>query len=433
LPWWLTLTVTGLLALFVRLYYVGTAYVDHPLRGDAIQYFAYALNLADHHVFSMAAPDGVLRPDSFRDPGYPAFLALMVSIFGRGQGFYDAVLNLQAILGAATVTMYTVLAKRWMNAGAAAAVGLLLALWPHTITLAGYLLSETLLGFLVAGALLGVEFALAQASPLVGLAAGLIASAAALTNAVVAPVVPLFALICLWRQRAERPIWTAVLLASLLPVLAWNARNMALPPDATASDRIAMNLVQGSWPEYHDAWVGMVRDHDPTASEIMRRIDGEYALMHQNPRKGLASVWARVADRPNYYAAWYARKPLELWGWSIGIGAGDFYVFPTFNSPLSGYGLLRVTSDLFFLVHPLLLLLSACGAIAALLQLRARPAALLLSVAVAGFVTAVFTALQADARYATPYRGIECLLAVFGAWSAGRYMSHRRRAAHPKS
>lgn len=95
---WMAMAGIGLLALLIRLAYVRTAIVDHPLRGDTLQYFAYALNLIDHHTFSLAPPGQTPVPDSFRDPGYPSFLAALSVYFGREQAFYLATLDIQCIL-----------------------------------------------------------------------------------------------------------------------------------------------------------------------------------------------------------------------------------------------------------------------------------------------------------------------------------------------
>lgn len=413
---WYALGAVALIALWVRLYYVHTAVVDHPLRGDTRQYFAYALNLVDHHVFSSVAPgQGIPLPDTFRDPGYPAFLALLVMLFGREQGFYGATLDVQAVLSAATVVIYMVLARRWMGVRAALVVGLGMAFWPHAITLAGVVLSETLMGFLVASGLLLLELALARPSTSGAIEAGGLFALAALTNATLAPAVPLFALIAAWRDASRRRFWTTLLLAAMLPLGAWALRGAGLPADQSAGNRVAMNFVQGSWPEYHRAWIAAING-DNAATETMARIDGEYSLLQANRADGMRVIRERLAANPARYVAWYASKPAELWGWSIGIGDGDIYVFPTIHSPLSSAGLLKASTDLLFLIHPLLLIL-AIGGLAATLLTPHRHPALLAAAIIAMTITAICTVLQADARYSTPYRGIEWVLIVAGGLS----------------
>jgi hypothetical protein len=410
--WW-GIFGLSLLALLVRLIYVRTAVVDHPLRGDTLQYFAYALNLVDHHTFSMTQPGLASTPDSFRDPGYPSFLALLILVFGREQAFYLTALDIQCVLSAATVGIYALLVRRWSGMTAAVIVGCGLAVWPHMVSMSGYVLSETLLGFLFACALLSLQSACDRNSRVGGTGAGLLFAAAALTNAVLTPLVPLFASIAAWRDPARRGLWIAVLIAATLPSAAWIARSAALPAEQTASNRASMNFAQGSWPEYHVVWAPAILG-DPAARAVLNAIDADTRRMASMPRQGLSAIFERLRSRPGHYLLWYLSKPVELWGWSIGIGAGDIYPFPTFNSPLSGTGPLGVVALLMAELNPFLMLFALVGTIAIAISPRRHSPPLVLAAWGIIFVSAVFAVLQSDARYATPYRGTEWALAVTG-------------------
>ncbi|MGA7437416.1 MAG: hypothetical protein WBW32_04710 [Luteibacter sp.] len=406
-----SILIIAIIAVSVRLFYVHTAVVDHPLRGDTVQYFAYALNLADHHIFSLAPAGQPVLPDGFRDPGYPAFLAVLVAIFGREQTFYLATLNLQATLSAMTVVIYTLLTRRWLGQRAAIAVGLGLTFWPHTITLAGYVLSETLMGFLVATGLWLTQYATERRHWALFASAGACFALAALTNATFAPIPLVFAAIALWRDPPTRRAWAIFLIAAALPVALWTWRGASLPTGQSAGDRVVMNLVQGSWPEYHDAWRASLQG-DAGSAAIMEKIDSEYAIFHGNRLDGITAMASRMAAQPLRYAGWYLSKPVELWGWQIGIGMGDIYVFPTYNSPLSGKGFLRMTTDALFFASPFVLMLAIAGLAVLLVKRRRYPPALWLAATTAVVVTATFAVLQCDARYSTPYRGIEWVLAA---------------------
>lgn len=416
--WWVSAGLS-LLALFIRLVYVRTAIVDHPLRGDTLQYFAYALNLVDHHTFSLAQPGQVPTPDSFRDPGYPSLLALLILASGREQTFYLTTLDVQCVLSAATVGIYALLARRWSGMVAAVVVGCGLAVWPHMISMSGYVLSETLLGFLFACALALLQSACDHSSPMAGAGAGLLFAAAALTNAVLTPLVPIFAFIAVWRDPVRRGLWIAVLVTATIPSAAWVVRAATLPLEQTASGRMSMNFAQGSWPEYHVVW-GPAMTGDPGAKAALDVIDTDTRRMTSNPREGLQAILDRLKTRPGHYLLWYLSKPAELWGWSIGIGAGDLYPFPTFNSPLSSSGPLGVMSLVMAGLNPFLMVLAVTGILAIIVSPRRQPPALLLAAWAMVFVTAVFAALQSDARYSTPYRGAEWALAATGAMAVIR-------------
>jgi hypothetical protein len=127
----------------------------------------------------------------------------------------------------------------------------------------------------------------------------------------------------------------------------------------------------------------------------------------------MALVFQRFRSDPWTYVRWYLSKPLELWGWPIGIGQEDIYVFPTSNSPLSRGGLLTLTTNLCFFLSPFLMLLALAGLVLVLRPQSTAPAGLRAATCLAVLVTVIYCILQADARYATPFRGIQVSLAAF--------------------
>jgi len=415
-------------AFVVRVAYVRMAVVDDPLRGDAWQYFCYAWNLLKHGTFSLAGPSAtIVPPDSFRDPGYPAFFALLMALRGTGREVYDALLLAQCVLGAATVGLCMALARRWMGFAAACAVGILMACWPHLVGFAGYVLSETLLGFLLALAIWLLDTAARHSSRPLGAAAGVAFAAAALTNAIILPIVPLLAIVAAWKCRSQRALWLVVLVAFALPCAAWIARNATLPPASSASGRAAINVVQGAWPEYHAAAFRAIQLGDPQAKETMIAIDAETRTMLADPAAGMKRIADRFALRPLHYAAWYARKPALLWAWDVGVGQGDIYVFPTFHSLFEDNAAFHAWAGVCFVLNPMLALLALAGCVAAICS--SSPPAARWTAALLMMATLLFSLLQAEPRYAVPYRGPEVLMAVFGALSLHRWWVMRARPA----
>jgi len=418
-------------AFMLRYAYVRTAVVDDPLRGDAWQYFCYAWNLLNHGTFSLARPlSPVVTPDSFRDPGYPAFLAGLMALRGTGPAVYDAILFTQCVLGTATVGLCMSLARRYRGMAAAVATGVLLAFWPHLVGFAGYVLSETLLGFLIALALWLLDTSLRRRSIPLAAMAGLAFSAAALTNAVVLPMAPLLCALMLWKDVPRRRLWLALLLACALPPAAWTVRNAMLPPTTGASARASINLVQGAWPEYHQAAFDAIQRGDPQAQATMAAIDQESRAMQAGWTEGLPLLWRRLSADPWRYAGWYASKPALLWGWNVAVGQGDIYVFPTAHSLFEDSPVLHAWEGICYVLNPWIALLALIGTLDALLS-RNRPLALRWMAAVGILATLTFTLLQAEPRYAVPYRGIEILLAVSGArmlWQVWKHRSMRASA-----
>jgi len=402
-----------LFAFGVRYYYDLTAMVESPIRGDAVQYCAYAWNLANHGVFSMSRiGSGVPIPDSFRDPGFPVFLALLMKLVPDQDAWYGAVLIAQAILGALTVWLTMVAGKGWLPRPAIVTTGLLLAVWPHAVVMAGYLLSETLFSFLALSALACLAKA-AQSDGRVrhlwSLGAGLCFAAAGLTNAVFSPIGPIIAVVLAWKNAPHRKAWVGMLVFALLPILAWQARGMAIPASESAGHRALMNFVQGSWPEYHDAYAPAVAG-DLQARVTMKRIDDEYRNMTVDPHGGVATITRRFADSPGKYLAWYGSKPWLLWSWRVRMGQNDVYVFPTHDSPYDTQPVWRAVIALCVALNPLLFVLALSGIV--LVFVRPFPAPARVAAFILVFCSAVYTVLQAEPRYAAPLRPFEMLIAV---------------------
>jgi hypothetical protein len=410
----LGLALVCLLALGLRLWFVTAGSVqDAVQRSDSFAYVKYALNLAHSQVYSMSTPgSGPLLPDSFRDPGYPVFLAALLLLLGFTQKWYAAVLGLQAVLGALTAGLTVRIARRWLPAGAALGAGALVAIWPHNVAFTAFLLSETLCGFMLALALwLGCRAGEAGTRR-AWLGAGFAFGLAAMVNAVVTPLAPLLALLC-WRRRALAPALALALAggALLLPA-AWAVRGWSIEGGAVPG-RAVINLVQGSWPEYHQAYIGGLNG-DPHAREVLDAIAREQQLMQSAPRDGAAAIAARLRAEPGRYLAWYAGKPVLLWAWSIRMGWGDIYAYPVDHSIYLSNPLMPAVEALCFALNPVLFLLMAAAALLALLRPVPSGGAigLYIAAALAVLETLVYSVLQAEPRYSIPLRPFEMILAV---------------------
>jgi len=426
--WILLLAGIGLLAFVLRWYYVTHAIVDSPIRGDAIEYYSYAWNLLHHGVFSLAKPNvAQIVSDSFRDPGYPVFLAAWIGALEEFPDWYLSLLIGQAVLGALTVVLLMDAARGWLPPRWTGGAGVLMAIWPHSITIAGYVLSETLFGFLLALALYVLSVALRRSSTWLMAAAGLVFGMAALTNAVAIPLAPLLALLLWLMKRVPKRLLATLALAALLLPLCWMLRN-AHVGGASSGGRAAMNLVQGSWPEYHDSFYRNAMYGDAEARQNLEKMSAEYRLVQEHPAQGLGAIAQRMSAAPGRYIGWYLGKPVLLWDWNIRVGAGDIYVYPTPYSPFYDKLPLRVIVALCHALNPVLMLFMLIGWIAAWLRRRqAEPMAIVMA-ATAMFVTAVYSVLQAEPRYSIPFRGIELLLAAYGAWQLVGFAIARRAA-----
>lgn len=403
------------LALLVRWLFFFFAKVDYPIRGDVREYFLYGWNLLHHATLSAASPgSAMVVPDAFRPPGYPFFLAIGMAMFGEDTRAIGHIAVLQIVLSCTAIPLTVALARTWLSRQAALLCGLLVALWPHLVVFAGTLLAETLFGVLILAMLLLMRIAQRDGRPASAIAAGLVGGGAYLFNPVVLFFPPLLAILLLCRSQTRAALLLALAFFSVAGL--WEARNALQPLAAGGWNRAAMNLVEGSWPQYHAAYNS--RWVNPVSASIMAAINEEECLMVADPAAGLRKLSARLCSDPAYYLRWYLiKKPYSLWAWNVSIGWGDVYFLAVRDSPYDRNPVLRGIHTTFKAGNPLvfaLALLAAVGYVfrsvfASVKGTRQEP---WLAGVFFLYITAVHVVFQADPRYAVAYRPVEIVLAV---------------------
>ena len=430
---WLVLALT-LLALALRAAYFLGAQVPDAVRGDILDYWAYAWNLVHHGVFSHApAGPAPPPPDSWRGPGYPFFLSLCLRLAGEDAPRALAIAQwLQMGIGALLVPLTVALGRAWLPRNLALLAGLAVALWPHLVVFASTLRSETLFAFGLLPSWWLLSLAQQRDDWRLGLASGVVAGLGALVN----PVLMLFppVLAALLALRGQRRVALASFAAFALLAGAWSARNAGLPEQASAADRARTNLVQGSWPLMHAAMNDRFRNE--YAAGYFDNIEREVRAMNEDPAAGYRHLAERLSSNPADYAHWYLlAKPWLLWDWSVRVGWGDVYFLETYRSPFERVPVLRALHRSAKALNPLVFALALAAALyslGTLLRLRsASPEALArLQVALlCCYVTAVHTVLQAEPRYAIAYRPFELLLAVSALALVAQAWGRRRSRA----
>jgi 4-amino-4-deoxy-L-arabinose transferase-like glycosyltransferase len=429
--WWLTILILAAFASGIRFYYITHAMVFQPVylasvHGDGAQYYHYAVNLLNHSIFSSDSPSqSQPTPDNFRDPGYPVFLATLLWAFKSWASWYAAVLICQALLSTITVILWIAVARNWMPLPYLIGAGFLMAVWPHSVTMSSYILSETLFGFLCALSMLLFKIGIDRNREEWRVISGISFSLAALTNAVMLPFACCIAIYLWIRRRITAKAAGVFAAAALLTLIPWSIRNSTLPDGHLSSaSRARMNLVQGSWPEYHQAYMTWARSGDEKVTGTLSQINQEVDEINGNPIAGSLAILHRLAASPWKYIHWYLTKPALLWGWSIRIGQGDIYVYGTRNSPYEFVPAWRAISAICYAINPLILLLATVGCIFAMRS--NAPPSMTATALMLLFVTAVYSILQAEPRYSIPYRNPEILLGVFSVYWMREKAAHLR-------
>jgi hypothetical protein len=206
------------------------------LGGMADEWMYLGANLAIHGTL------GVERePILFRPPGYPAFVAAVLTVavplparhdFSLELSFARALYSAQALTLAAAAGLLFLWIARRASVGVAILGGLLFGCNPYSVMLVGMRHYESLHWLLLVAGCLALEAALAsRPSALRMLAVGALWGVATLTRPVTLLMPPFVGAAALWHRRALRPALQDTALFTLglvLTVSPWTVRNYRL-------------------------------------------------------------------------------------------------------------------------------------------------------------------------------------------------------------
>ena len=286
---------------------------------DFNEYVGLANNLLDTGQYFSHTENGTVWY-AYRPPGYAAFLAGWIWVFGKSP-WLPAISNLLLYVG--TALLLDRMARRWAGAAPAALAQLLFAVWPSHIAMTGLAHYEPLLAFLM---MLSWWLFLDQECPGCWAAAGLITGFSVLVRQILLPA-PFFWLL----HRAIRPgsrsrALLAVALASVAlyaVVLPWAARNRGKGLSAMVATNGGQALYQGAnddaTADYNDVpSVNMQRKMNWNEE----RADIEMAALARqwiaaNPEKWISLMLAKQAyflgeDTSGFY--WSLRMPYNTGG-----------------------------------------------------------------------------------------------------------------------
>jgi 4-amino-4-deoxy-L-arabinose transferase-like glycosyltransferase len=365
-----------------------------------------------------------LTGDSYRDPGYPLFLAGWMKIFPQWNLWYPAVLLSQGFLGTLSVVFALCLSRRWMPYRWLAAAGILMAIWPHSVSIGSFIMSESLSGFLCLLALLLLGKATDQKGVTWSVASGICFGLAALTNAILLPFAPIVGVYLAIRRYIGVSMLGALLAGAIILPAAWMTRNALLPPSPDASTTRALStLVLGSWPHFYKDLQASL-DGQPEGIAAIKLIDDQLDLVAANPKAGVDQLAKRMSAHPMKYAYWYLiGKPTLLWDWSIRIGMGDIYIYPTRQSPFENNAVYRSIIAICHTINYPIFIFMIFGVLMAFFSRERSPASLTAAALLLTYTTFIYSVLQAEPRYSVAYRPLEILLAIFAIHKVKSYLT----------
>lgn len=141
---YLTLTIIGLAVhlAVVAVFQVRLGGLDaYAFRSpDAREYHALARNLVASGIFSQDSTTP-FHPDTWRTPGYPLFLAMLIVFFGDAP---TTLIMAQHILAIGCVLVFYAVSRQFLGPGRALVISILFLLEPYHLLYSGWLLSTTL-------------------------------------------------------------------------------------------------------------------------------------------------------------------------------------------------------------------------------------------------------------------------------------------------
>ncbi|MDA3886892.1 MAG: hypothetical protein PF638_14990 [Candidatus Delongbacteria bacterium] len=323
----LILLIVILYGILARMSVINNTVVNHPIQGDAIDYFAYAKNLSLYSTYSndYGEKDKLLK-DAKRPPGFPLFASL----------FYEKVNNnsVQSVLTAQTIVQclafLTLSVLCWLFWGAWTSIVVSLLIWTHPafMSINTYYITESLflssLIFVFSLFILSIRFKFPLLLVvLLGISVGL--------SALVRPTMEYYLLFIAFllffhSRQLLKKLWPAFVIFIII-ILGWKIRNYFAI--GSFSDPLLMinGLFHGSYPNFIYNTIpesyGFPYRFDPHENEYYNGIGTTFRL-----------IWQRASEQPLKYISWYViGKQFFLWQWNILSGVGDIFIYPIKESP----------------------------------------------------------------------------------------------------
>ena len=353
----------------------------------------------------LAGPEKEVRPDAFRNPGYPLFLSLFIPRSPDHRAIYSILLA-QVLISTLTVAVAYRFFRCFLGNGWAETAAVLTALSPHLVAMNIYLLTETLFCF----ALLAVGW---LAVSLVRRPSGLLATALGCALGVanlIRPSLQIFALLLSGfiaiqlRNRSGQKLAIISLVAFLTTIAPWHIRNW-VTLGTWSDDGLQISFL------HHGIYPDFKYDGRTESYGFPYRFDPRGGEIAQSTAAVLREVCHRFRSAPEAHVVWYLiKKPIAFWSWDIVQGQGDVFVYPVSKSPYWDQPLFRVSHRLMRIVHEPLVLLGLFGCVMAWFPASTRRIGPVgaATVRFTSLLLAYYTALHMigfpEPRYAVPLR-----------------------------
>ena len=377
------------------------------LKNDAACYHELAISMLERGQYSgnfTALSERFQYDATYRPPGYPAFLALIYLLAGKGN--IAAVFYVQAILFAFTIyIVYLIMLEITQKRRHAMVAALVCSLYPMSYQSIPMALSEIVSGAVLAVTILLLLKARAKGSPTYALWAGVFISLSAFFKPIMLPFGLIAAVMMFFPKGAvKKSAACAALLicGCAVTILPWTVRNYVrtgeIIPVATG---FGYNFWLGNWPELYQP-----------NSKILLMPDDLYAKtrnisMVEKDRIFLREGLSYITENPLRAGVNFGRKFGCLWLGHLGISPKESPVWIA----VGDFGIFKGT-----LIYVLLFAVAIGGWVGSSAEVKRRS---LPVAAVLLLWTFSYVLVTAQERYALPVSFYECAFAAL--WVARKW------------
>lgn len=344
-------------AFFMRYESAKKTVIHNPLVADAGNYFMYAFNLKYKHTYSLQTgtlsdKNSSVKPDAVRYPGYPLFLALIVDGIPDHRQI-KKIAYAQMIISMLTLLISFLFLRNCLPMTGNLIACAFIALSPHLIVANSYILTETLFCFVLS--ILGYVACLFFSNPSL-YRAGLIGIVLGVLN-LIRPSLQYFLLlipayvIFIYGKRKGIKLFSVIILCFSITYSPWIIRNMITLGQASNTERMAMFLQHGMYPDF-------MYQNMPDTYGSPYKYDPDSKKFNKNTIAVLKEIKHRFQKEPIRYLVWYLfKKPFSLWSWNMVQGQGDAFIYPVTSSPYMDNATFLWTNRLMYALHwPVVLL-----------------------------------------------------------------------------
>lgn len=293
-----------------------------------------AAAISSHRGFS--SPFGIeTGPTAWIPPVYPGLLAGIFLIFGQQSVLAAAtILIVQAILSSLTCVPLYAIAKRTFDERSAVWSAWAWALFPYEVVLPGLFVWETCLSGFLAVSLCYLSTSEYADERWGGIWVGVLWGIAALTNAALLPLMPVFLFVGYRERRMRCKGVATVVLVAVVVICPWTVRNWAVFRTLVP---LRSNFGEELWKGNHPGGLGRIEFGIGPADNVAQRERyqqlGEIAYVRQRRWEALQFV----RQSPIRYARLVLYR-VEYWWFAQGEGA-PIFIFYRLLSVLSLTGM----------------------------------------------------------------------------------------------